>query len=147
MGWTYTQGNWTTGATVPVTDAEIDAYCRELFESPSCDCGALDGCDGRGNRIEVSAVVGNVWYGALNAYFATTLNRRLTMCMVVLLDRPATKTGRLGFKIMDECMHPYSYTCPPDVLAALTEPATPEAARWRAAQIGAADVTTTSAGR
>lgn len=85
-----------------------------------------------GLRVLRSAMVGQVYYAAVQNYEA---NGPKAVFAVVCLTRwnPKARDGHVfGYKDMDESCGPYEIRCPVRILDLLTEPVNDHAREWRA---------------
>lgn len=71
-----------------------------------------------GDKVKAGRIKDHPNYSGV-AYLAYETENRGTIAVVVLLDR---KREEIGYKLMDETVHPYFYDCPEEILNMLTDP-------------------------
>ena len=84
------------------------------------------------NTVLKSAVIGRVWYGAIQRTLKPTGSTYVIAGIISFSYRPKDPSGEiLVYKTMDETMGPVQAQCPPSILKLLTDPLNEYAKEWR----------------
>jgi len=114
MGWLYYNSHCYTKRGAVDRKAECDKICTGEYDKKNAD-GTVTHFK---NRVLKSAMVGRVWYGAVEF----TKNGELDVVgALVLLTSSDSKHGwNFGYKYMDETGGPFDRECPVSILKCLT---------------------------
>lgn len=126
MGWTHCFD----GIRKPNGEIDRRRECDKLFTWVSRDerWNVRSGC-----RVLKSAMVGSVYYAAVERYNNYTGFRDVGAAICLTCGRTSWDGTEWGYKDMDETMAPYSYDCPAGILDLLTPTDNAFANGWRKA--------------